>query len=351
MLGGFSGALGTLAVLRRQSLIGDAVSHAALPGIVLAFMLTGSKVSLVLLIGAALSGWLAVLWVMGLVKTTRLKFDAALGVALSVFFGLGLVLLTVVQRQSGAAQAGLDRYLFGKAATLLKADVITIMVLGLVALMLVLLLWKELKLLIFDSEYAASLGYPIHWLDILLTGLLVVAIVIGLQAVGVVLMSALLIAPAVAARQWTHRFGRMFILAGILGLLAGGAGAVISSLSENIPTGPVIILIATGASVFSILLAPARGLLWRFWRLRRHRTMLSAMAVLEALYRLADHHEDVFHPHDLSAIRLAVGRSYAVKRLLERLAGEGLVEKEGKDRWRLTERGLAQVKDDDQHSL
>src|SRR5688572_8163343 len=149
-LGVVSGALGSYAVLRKQSLLGDAMSHAALPGIALAFLLTGSKAQLALLIGAAIAGWVGTLLVMSIVRTTRIKDDSALGLVLSVFFGFGLMLLTYIQRLPDATQAGLDKFLFGQAATLLQRDVITMAAIGGLALLVVGLFWKEFKLLSFD---------------------------------------------------------------------------------------------------------------------------------------------------------------------------------------------------------
>ena len=162
VLGIVSGALGVFAVLRRQSLVGDAMSHAALPGIVLAFMLTGSKTPLVLLIGATIAGWLGALAVLSIVRASRLAYDTALAIVLSVFFGLGLVLLTVVQRQPDASQAGLDKFLFGQAATLVVKDVQTMSAVGIIAFLALMLIWKEIKLLSFDPDYAASLGLPVR---------------------------------------------------------------------------------------------------------------------------------------------------------------------------------------------
>src|SRR5687767_10522773 len=182
LLGLVSGGLGTYAVLRRQSLLGDAISHAALPGIALAFLLTRSRDPLVLLLGAAAAGWLGTLAVMAITRSTRLKEDTALGIVLSVFFGFGLVLLTFIQQLPDASQAGLDRFLFGQAATLLARDVATIGALGLLALLTAMLFWKEFKLLAFDPDFAASLGFPMRRLDVLLTSVLVIAVVIGLQA-------------------------------------------------------------------------------------------------------------------------------------------------------------------------
>ena len=270
-LGTVSGALGTYAVLRRQSLMGDAISHAALPGIALAFLLTGTKIHLLLILGAAIAGWLGTLIIMAIVGLTRIKFDSALALILSTFFGFGLVLLSLIQRTGNANQAGLDTFLFGQAATILKRDVITIVILGGIVLIIMIILWKELKLLIFDEGFAASIGLPIRTLDVLLTSLLVIAIVIGLQAVGAVLMSAMIVAPAVAARQWTDRFSFMVALAAIFGAVSGVIGTIISSTAAHIPTGPTIILSATLFVIISIILAPNRGLIWNSSRQRRTR--------------------------------------------------------------------------------
>ena len=274
LLGAVSGSLGTYAVLRRQSLLGDAISHAALPGIAIAFLLTGSKAPLILVLGAAIAGWLGTLLIMSVVRLTRIKYDSALGIVLSTFFGFGLVLHTLIQRTGNANQAGLDTFLFGQAATILARDILTIGVLGGVAIVITFIFWKELKLLVFDEGFAASLGFPIRALDILLTSLLVIAIVLGLQAVGAVLMSAMLVAPAVAARQWTNKLSVMMLLAACFGALAGVSGTIISSTASRIPTGPTIVLCATVVVGFSIAFASNRGLLWDWLRQQRNRRNL-----------------------------------------------------------------------------
>ena len=271
LLGAVSGSLGTYAVLRRQSLLGDAISHAALPGVAIAFLLTGSKTPLILVLGAALAGWLGTLLILSIVRLTRIKYDSALGIVLSTFFGFGLVLHTLIQRTGNANQAGLDTFLFGQAATILESDVLTIGILGGVAIIIMIVFWKELKLLVFDEGFAASLGFPIRVLDILLTSLLVIAIVLGLQAVGAVLMSAMLVAPAVAARQWTNKLSLMMFLAACFGALAGVSGTIISSSASRIPTGPTIVLCATVVVGLSIAFAPNRGLLWDWLRHQRNK--------------------------------------------------------------------------------
>jgi manganese/zinc/iron transport system permease protein len=343
-LGIVSGALGSYAVLRKQSLLGDAMSHAALPGIVIAFLLTRSKAPLVLLLGATIAGWIGTLLMMSITRTTRLKQDSALGLVLSVFFGFGLMLLTFVQRLPDASQAGLDKFLFGQAAALLERDVITMAVLGALALFIMIIFWKEFKLLSFDPDFGTILGFPMRLLDVLLITLLVVAVVIGLQAVGVVLMSAMVVAPAAAARQWTDRLGWMVGLAALFGALAGVSGAVISSTAANLSTGPTIVLVISAIVLASLLLAPNRGLLWDWVQHRRNRRRLRVEAVLSDLYTLAAQHESIDHSHSLAVLRaMNLGRG-GVKRSLEALASRGWVRQVAPDEWALTPEGLAEAK-------
>lgn len=340
-LGLVSGALGTFAVLRRQSLLGDAVSHAALPGIVLAFMVTGSKAPLVLVLGAAIAGWLGALLVMLIVGTSILKTDTALGLVLSTFFGFGLVLLSIVQRSAGAGQAGLDRFLFGQAATLVGEDLKTMTILGALVLGAMVVLWKEFKALAFDPAFAGAMGLPVRLLDVILTSLLVIAIVIGLQTVGVVLMSAMIIAPAAAARQWTDRLGRLVLLAGLFGAVSGLSGAVLSSMIPRLPTGPTIVLCMTALMLLSLAFAPNRGLAAAALRRWRQRGRIESASVLADLYRLASQHPDpATAPHEVRVLR-AMNEGHGVRRALGRLRERELVRRDPDGRWRLTPAGVA----------
>lgn len=343
ILGLVSGALGSFAVLRRQSLLGDAISHAALPGIVIAFLLTRSKEPGVLMIGALLAGWLGMVFMLGIVKTTRIKSDSALGLVLSVFFGLGLMLLTFTQKLPDANQAGLDKFLFGQAATLLERDVITMAIFGLLALATLLAFWKEFKLISFNPEFAGSLGYPVRVLDVLLTTLLVMAIVIGLQTVGVVLMSAMLVAPAAAARQWTDRLGVMVALGGFFGTLAGVTGTLISGAAAQLSTGPVIVLCASLIVLFSLLMAPNRGLIWNWFRQQRARGELSARAVLGDLHILAKQHPDQQHGHSSAVLRTMSTQPASVANALRELAQRGWAREQAPDEWVLTSEGKTQA--------
>jgi manganese/zinc/iron transport system permease protein len=272
LLGLAAGAVGSFAVLRRQSLQGDAVAHAALPGVAAAFLL-GGRAPLELVLGGAVAGWVAMVLVSLVTRRSRVPFDSALAGTLAVFFGLGLVLFTYIQRNvSGASLTPLERYLFGQAAFIREPDLWVIGVFAALAVVVIVAFWKQFKLVSFDPAFAASLGMPVRGLELLLTTLTVVAVVIGLKAVGVVLMTALLIAPAVAARQWTNRLSRVVILAGAFGALAGAGGTVASHLlsyqlkSGSVPTGPTIVLCAVALVGFSLAFGTARG---RVWTLRK----------------------------------------------------------------------------------
>jgi manganese/zinc/iron transport system permease protein len=340
ILGIVSGALGSFAVLRKQSLIGDAMSHAALPGIVLAFIIFRSKTPLVLMGGAIIAGWIGTLALMGIVHNTRIKQDSALGFVLSVFFGFGLMLLTFVQRLPDARQAGLDRFLFGQAAAMLEGDVVSMGLLGGAALLLMGLFWKEFKLLSFDIEFGASLGFPMRALDILLTTLLVVAIVIGLQSVGVVLMSAMIVAPAAAARQWTDRLGVMVLISACFGALAGVSGALISSMVSRLATGPTIVLAISLIMLVSLLFAPNRGLIWAWVRRQRNRRMLRVESVLGDLYTLSQQHVDPKHPHSVQVLKTMRPGEGGTRRSLEELQARGWADRDSQEGWYLTGAGL-----------
>ena len=284
LLGLSSGVLGCFAYLRKQSLMGDALAHAALPGVCIAFMLTGTKSLLFFLIGAALAGLVATFGIGYITRNSRIKQDTALGLVLSVFFGLGIVLLTQIQRHPGGNQSGLDKFLFGQAASLVRSDVWLMIAMSLFLIGACMLLFKEFKLISFDPGFARGLGFPAAALEQLMMFLIVVAVVVGIQAVGVVLMAALLITPAVTARYWTERLGVMVVLAGLIGAFSGAAGTLISALGNNLPTGPLCVLAATAVFLFSIVFAPGRGLIAKYRMRATARRMIrrdSQLAVTE----------------------------------------------------------------------
>jgi manganese/zinc/iron transport system permease protein len=344
ILGVISGVLGSFAVLRRQSLLGDALSHATLPGVCLGFMVAGARDLGAIMAGAFLTGGVAALVVLLIVRRTRIKTDAALGIVLSVFFAIGVVLLTVVQGRGGAAQAGLSSFLFGQAAAILRADLVLMGGVTLAALALVIALWKEFKLVTFDRDYARTLGLPVLALEIVLTVMVALAIVVGLQLVGVVLMVAMLIAPAAAARQWVTRLEWMVVLSAVFGMVAGVGGAVISAVGRGLSTGPVVVLIASAIVLVSLMAAPGRGLVWQWWQVWMQRRTLEGQKVLVTLYRLSQAHADPVYPAEKGMIDAVQG--VPTQSALHRLEAQGLVRAvahppEVTPHWELTSEGHA----------
>jgi manganese/zinc/iron transport system permease protein len=327
VLGAVGGVLGSFALLRRQSLLGDALAHAALPGVCLAFLLTGSKAPTPILLGALATGLAGALAVIALRRATKLHEDAAIGIVLSVFFGFGIVLLTRIQKLPGGNQSGLDKFLFGQAAALLPADIARMSVLGLAALAVVLLLYKELKLLAFDRAFGESTGLPTRALEIVLTLLLVLVVVIGLQTVGVVLMIATLVTPAAAARQWTDRLGAMLAVAAAIGAGSAAVGALASASIPRLPTGPAIVLVASAALVVSLVAAPRRGLLRALLRERAARRRIREENLLGDLWRLGEARGGAGAPAPLVEVMGMRGASAAELRGLTRaLARRGELE-------------------------
>ena len=275
-IGAISGTMGCFAYLRRQSLVGDVVSHSSLLGIMLFFLISyqltgeGSKSLFVLIPGAVLSGVAALLLTQWIVSNARVRSDSALGTMLAIFFGTGILLLRWVQQSDTAipGRRGLKDYLFGMAASMTESDLTMVGIVGLFSFVVVVLLWCQLKVFTFDPVFSHCIGLRGRFLDVVLIVLMVNGIVIGIQCVGVVLMIALLVAPAAAARQWTSTLGRMVILAAVIGAICGGIGATTSALASHVPTGPVIVLAGFAFFAGSILFAPSRGAISR-WSKRR----------------------------------------------------------------------------------
>lgn len=260
LLGSCSGLVGSFAVLRQRALIGDALAHAALPGVCLAFLIVGQRSLPALLFGGFVTGVLGTLCVSALRHGTRIKADAAIGLVLSVFYGAGVALLGIATQQTETGnKAGLDSYYLGRTSGMLLEDVVLIGGAALGCLLLTLALYKELKLITFDPDFARVQGWPAFRLDLVLMTMIAVTVIIGLPAVGVVLMAALLIIPAAAARFWTERLGVMLALSSVFGLAIGVGGTLITT-EYDVPSGPVIVLTGTAVFLVSLLVAPRRGL-------------------------------------------------------------------------------------------
>ncbi|MFG0332329.1 MAG: iron chelate uptake ABC transporter family permease subunit, partial [Maioricimonas sp. JB049] len=289
MLGLAAGLVGSFTLLRKRALMGDALSHATLPGIGLAFMAAtalgadGKRLPL-LLLGAAASGLLGMGGILFIRSLPRLREDTALGIVLSVFFGAGIAILGVIQQMTTGHAAGLEAFIYGKTASMTATDAWLIGGAGLFCAVVCGLLFKELKLLCFDEAFAGSRGFPVLVMDVVLMTLVVVVTIIGLQAVGLVLMIALLVVPAAAARFWTERMGRMTLLAAGGGAVSCMFGATMSAIFPRLPSGAMIVLVSTAMFVLSMLAGPQRGVIARYLRRWKLRRKIDRQHLLRSLY-------------------------------------------------------------------
>ena len=351
LLGAVGGAVGSFLLLRKRSLMGDAVSHATLPGIGIAFMVMafagGSGKSLVgLLIGAAISGVLGMGLVLTIRHVSRIKEDAALGIVLSVFFGLGVAVLGLVQTMKQGSAAGLESFIYGKTASMLLIDAKVIAISAVVVGFWSVALFKEFELLCFDQEFAASQGWPVIAIDVVMMGLVVAVTVIGLQAVGLILVIALLIIPPAAARFWTDHLPRMMIASIVIGALSGLLGAWASASFSDLPAGAVVVMAAGFFFLISFVFGPARGVVGRVVRSVSLKRRIGHQHVMRALFELGSS-EVSGNRRGAMFAELVAERSWsagALRRLLKREEGAGHVRRVGADRWWLTERGLAEAR-------
>jgi manganese/zinc/iron transport system permease protein len=340
LLGFGSAVIGCFALLRRRALVGDGVAHAVLPGVAIAFLITGTRNTFALLIGATISGWLSMVAMDFITRRSRVREDAAIGIVLSVFFGLGILLMTFIQQSGSASQSGLDKFLFGQAASLVGTDVAVFGGVSFIVLAAVTLLYKEFKIFSFDPEFTQTLGFPSRTLALIMTTLLVLAVVAGIQAVGVVLMAAMLITPAASARYWTDRLPLLLAIAALFGAVSGVGGAYVSYAWPRQPTGPWIVMFATALFVISLLFAPRRGAVARQIRQWGNRRRTLDENILKTLHRLGEIDVNPFAERTEAEIhaRRAIPPS-RLKRALRRLRRAGYVVAPHEHAWRLTAEG------------
>jgi manganese/zinc/iron transport system permease protein len=338
LLGAISGALGCFAVLRKQSLLGDALSHAALPGVAIAFLIAGRDLG-ALLVGAAIASWLGVACIRLVTRSTRIKDDAAMGIVLVGWFAAGIVGLTYIQGRPDANQAGLDTVIFGQAASSGRRDVTLLAWVSAISCAMVVAFWKRFKLVSFDPGFAGANGFRVALWSGVLSALIVAAIVMGLQLAGVVLMVGMLIAPGVAARQWTDRLEMMVPLAAIIGAFSGGVGAIVSAFDTDLPTGPMIIVVASVIVTISVLFAPRRGVIWVAIRRRNDARAFAVRTVLRDVYHYMYDHDSIGTPETfIVGVRGGTGRR-ALRTLLARGLLRRVEDVETGCIWTTTDRG------------
>jgi manganese/zinc/iron transport system permease protein len=353
------GSLGCFIVLRRLSLMGDSLGHAVLPGVCLGFMVTWTKDLRWIFAGAVVAALVAS-WLIGVIERyTRLKSDVALGLVLSGFFGLGLVLLKRIEKTAGGSQSGLNQFLFGQAAAINERDLWLIGGISLVVVFGVVLSFKELAVTSFDEGFAAAIGIPVRLVHYLLMSLTALAIVISLQAVGVVLLSALLITPAATALLLTDRLKIMVLLSVTFAAVGGVLGLNLSTLKKDLPTGPMIVLVLTMIFVAAYLFSPRYGIVARLWRRRRraHRTQRENLlknvylAITSADARKAAGGSAAVGPPQIALVNLAQLRSVSpavIRTELRPLVRQGWVDLAG-DVVRLTEQGVRRARELDRN--
>ena len=316
LIGAGSSLIGVFTFLRKESLVGDAVAHALLPGVILAFILFEVKSTWYLFPGAIIAGWLSLLSISAITKYSKLKSDTAIALVLSVFFAIGIVLLTYVQQGNYADKSGLDSFLFGKAASMSPVEIGFFVLIDVLLIGTVVILYPYLKLFVFDPVFAKASGHNVHLLNFVLNTLTVLAVASGIQAVGVVLMAALIITPAAAARFFSTSLKNLMILAICFGVFCAVAGVLISYSAPAMPTGPWIVMVLSVLAILSFVFSPRKGMLSRYLLRQRHAFKVIDENVLKALYHLQTRIDQVSIPV-LSNERKFGGRelSKSIKRL------------------------------------
>lgn len=352
-LGLASGIVGTFLLLRKRSLMGDALSHACLPGIGIAFILLVAlgipgKNLPGLLGGAVATGLLGVFTVLAIRNTSRVKDDAAMGIVLSVFFGAGVAVLGMVQSMPQASAAGLTHFIYGKTASMVRNDLILLGSVVALVVVVSLALRKEFLVLCFDEGFAASQGWPVHRLDVLMLLLVSLVTVAGLQAVGLILIIAFLIIPAAAARFWVNSLAWMLALAGLIGAVSGWLGASLSALLWRLPAGAIIVLVAGAIFLFSLLFGTTRGVLHRALERMRLNRKVGRQHLLRAAYEILEGRDEARPPRNcrMQFAELRSKRSWSeeyLRRLIRRTRREGFVESFDNCELQLSESGYGEA--------
>lgn len=336
IIGAVSGVVGTFSFLRKKTLIADAISHSVLPGICLGFMFVGTKDPIVLMIGALVIGWISVWLIDYLSSTTKLSADTAIALVSTLFFAIGSVLLSVISKSQNAEQTGLKNFLFGKAATMTTFDVQVFTVVSIVIFLIVIVFFKPFQLVCFNNEFAESIGVKVKFIEFLLSTLTVMTVAIGIQAVGVVLMSALLIAPAASARYWTNRLPIMILLAALFGTFSSVIGVMLSTMKNNMPTGPWIVFALFAFTLFTLLFAPKKGWFSIKKRNNSNHKKITEENLLKTFYQLKEEGNVTVSSRDFLEKRSV--DTHSLERDLKRMVKHGFLSVKNKV-YTLTESG------------
>jgi len=337
ILGSMAGIVGCWLFLQHKSLFGDTISHATFPGITAVFFLTHVKHPALLLGGGLCSALMGAYCIQTIQQQTTLKKDTVLGIILASSFGIGTIILSKIQSMTDAHQAGLSKYLLGNPATMMHEDIVMIVVGSIITLALTVRFILPYSIILFDETYAKTVGIPaskLSWIMLIPT---TVTIVFGLQAVGIILMSALLINPAAAAYQWTKNFITMMLLAAFFGASCAIIGTFISCSYQNLSTGPIIVIVATTITALSILFSP-QGMIISWYKNLKKTQQLNQATLLSRFLLFNEGKQDPYHAHNIAAL-VAVGKSISKKNLLI-LQEHGFIETPAPNFWRLTPQGV-----------
>lgn len=298
--------VGVFTYYQKKSLVGDAVSHSVFPGICMAFIISGTKNPIFLLLGAFLAGWLSIVSFDFLLRDKRIKSDAALASVLSVFFGLGILLLNHIQNGGNANQIGLQHFLMGNVAAMSSQDVLTYGLISSFVSLMIILFFPVFKLISFNKDFAQSKGYKVKSIQFLFSSLIVICIAIGINAVGVILMAALLITPASSARWWSNKLERIAVLAAFFSVVSATIGAYISFSFDRMPAGPWMVIVLSIIAIISILFAYPKGVIYGAFKRRKAQEKMLVENVLKSFYHIEEREGQA----NISAVQLANTRSY-----------------------------------------
>ncbi len=343
LIGFLSGVLSLYFVTRKQSILGDAITHSTFPGITIAFFIIMQKNYIFIMIGAVTSALIAILIILLIRHWGCLADDANIAVILSIFFGFGILMLTVIQKSNSLAQSGLIHYIFGNITFILKKDIYVIIVLSFAEFVILALFWKEFKLITFDRQYAITLGYPVLLLDILLMFMIAITAVIGVDIIGTVMMAALLIAPAVAGRQWSNNFFHIAIISGLFGSLSGLVGTFLSSNISNMPPGPIIVVTLSSFVLLSILFGKEKGILWQYFRFRETSVKTDDLSLLNKFFGVCSDPLTCCPSHNVGVFEVHSSEIEQKEPAIKNMMKLGYIRKMEDNKLSLTIKGLSKV--------
>jgi manganese/zinc/iron transport system permease protein len=332
--------MGTYTFVRKKSLIGDVIAHAVFPGICLGYLFSGEKNYMLILAGAAITALLSVWLLEFFQKHPRISSDTASAIVLSTFFAGGVLLISYIMRvPTFKDKAGLSTFLFGNTIGITDNDLLILSGILTAVITSIVVFFRPFQMLSFDESYSKVAGVKTGVLKLLLSFLTVSAIVLGVQAVGVVLISALFITPAVTARFWTNKLSQMMIFAAFIATFSSLSGVFISyQLSTS--TGPWIVLVLSVIAIITFALAPEKGIVSKLLKNQRFRLKVQKENILKGIYKQEERNGfDGFH--SLEEVQRHVPMApAALRKTLNGLVNDKYLTR-ASEQWKFTKEGKA----------